>query len=79
MHKKIPIQAVIDALKPPARRGALPKVTPCPYCGASMSQTSHARHRPACRQEHRQAPPQAAGLDNDAGGGYNADGTYPQK
>jgi len=72
------VKGLIDALKPKGRRGALPVVSACPFCGASMSQTDHAKHRPACEQDHRFAPPQPARLDQDAGGGYNANGTYPQ-
>ena len=72
------IKPLIDAMKPKGRGGMLPKVTQCPYCGINMSQAEHANHRPICAQDHRMAPPQPARLDQDAGGGYNADGTYPQ-
>jgi hypothetical protein len=49
----------VDALKPKRKPGARPKVTACPFCGASMSQTAHKAHRPGCRAAHRDAPPQA--------------------
>ena len=74
----------IDELKPAAQAGPLPTVTPCPYCGVNMSQASHASHRPLCAQDNNMAPPpfpsvtQSSRLDQQTGGGYNADGTYPQ-
>jgi hypothetical protein len=78
MRQKKLIEPMIDALKPKRRPGALPKVTTCPYCGQSMSQTAHAAHRPACRQAFKDAPPQPADFMHDAGGGYNADLSFPQ-
>ena len=69
----------INELKPDSPSGPLPTVTPCPYCGTNMSQAAHANHRPICAQDHQMAPPQSARLDDDAGGGYNANGTFPQK
>ena len=78
MTKKTLVAACIGQLKPKWRPGAIPNVTPCPYCGSSMSQTAHRKHRKACEAMFRQAPPQAAEFDQDAGGGYNPDGTFPQ-
>jgi hypothetical protein len=74
--RKTFIKRMIDAMLPRRRRGALPKVTACPYCGVSMSQTNHSLHRRNCANQER--PPQAAEFDQDAGGGYNRDGTFPQ-
>ena len=72
------IQPLIDVMKPKRRPGALPKVTTCPYCAKSMSQTDHASHHPGCKESFKDAPPQAAEFAQDPGGGYNADGTFPQ-
>lgn len=78
MIKKRVVGPLIDQLNPRRRVGALPIVTPCPYCGSQMSQTDHRKHRKSCEEQFRQAPPQAAEFDQDAGGGYNPDGTFPQ-
>lgn len=72
------IQSMIDELIPNGSPGFLPKVTPCPHCGKSMSQTDHATHRPACERESGKRPPQPADFMHDAGGGYNTSGTFPQ-
>lgn len=76
--KRNSIQKMIDGLTPKPRTGALPKITPCPYCGMHMSQSAHAAHHPNCRRDFRHAPPQPAELDQDAGGGYNRDRSLPQ-
>ena len=78
MTKKTLVSHYIDQLKPKRRPGAIPTVTPCPFCGSSMSQTNHRKHRKQCAEEFEKAPPQAAEFDQDAGGGYNPDGTFPQ-
>jgi hypothetical protein len=72
------VQPLIDAMAPKRRPGAVAKVTQCPYCGSSMSQTNHAAHRRDCKEQFRQAPPQPADFENDAGGGYNPNCTFPQ-
>jgi hypothetical protein len=78
MTKKSVVGHLIDQLKPKKRSGAVPTVTQCPYCGCSMSQTAHRGHRKGCEQQFRDAPPQPAEFDQDAGGGYNPDHTFPQ-
>jgi len=78
MSQKGLVSGMINQLNPKRRPGALPRVTPCPYCGMNMSQTDHARHRRGCAVAHKQAPPQAAEFAQDPGGGYNPDGTFPQ-
>ena len=65
-------------LEPRARPGRPAKVTACPYCGQQMNQSSHAKHRPGCKAEFQNAPPQASEFAQDPGGGYNKDGTFPQ-
>lgn len=45
-------------MRPRARRGALPQVSPCPYCGVNMNKTIMAKHRPICEQRHKSQPPQ---------------------
>lgn len=72
------VKHFVDALKPKARPGRLPKITPCPYCGAHLNQTGHAKHRAPCAAAFRNAPPQPAEFTQDPGGGYNRDGTFPQ-
>lgn len=72
------VQRFLDALKPKGRPGRLPKITPCPYCGAHLSQTDHGKHRGPCAAAFKNAPPQAAEFAQDPGGGYNRDGTFPQ-
>lgn len=76
--KKNSVQSMIDVLMPKRRPGALPKVTPCPFCGVQMSQMAHAAHRDDCKRDFKQAPPQPAESAQDPGGGYNPDGTFPQ-
>jgi hypothetical protein len=78
MFRKNVVKPLIDALRPKRRPGAIPKVTPCPYCGLNMSQSEHITHRPACQQAFKDAPPQAADFMHDAGGGYNEDLSFPQ-
>ncbi len=78
MSRKLLVRPLVDMMKPKRRRGGIPKVTPCPYCGSSMSQTDLALHQPGCQQDFRKAPPQPADFMHDAGGGYNPDGTFPQ-
>jgi hypothetical protein len=72
------VKQFLKEMKPVARPGPKPSVTACPYCGVNMSQSNHAKHRPGCKTEFQNAPPQAAELDQDPGGGYNPDGTFPQ-
>ena len=72
------IKQFLKGMKPVGRPGAKPIVTACPYCGANMSQSNHAKHRPGCKTAFQDAPPQAAEFDQDPGGGYNPDGTFPQ-
>jgi len=72
------VKQLIDELKSKGRPGRPPKITPCPFCGSSMSQTEHSKHRAKCAQNFRGAPPQSAELAQDPGGGYNKDGTLPQ-
>jgi hypothetical protein len=78
MSQKKLIKPLIDAMRPKRRRGAIPTVTPCPYCGLNMKQTDHAAHRPGCREAFKNAPPQSADFMHDAGGGYNEDLSFPQ-
>ena len=87
MIRKHLIKPLIDAMRPKRCRGGIPNVTPCPYCGANMSQTDHIKHRPACLEAFRKAPPQKIPSDgplqpadvmHDAGGGYNEDLCFPQ-
>jgi hypothetical protein len=78
MTKKNLIKPLIDALRPKRRRGAIPIVSPCPYCGLNMSRTDHATHRPPCQEAFKDAPPQPADFMHDAGGGYNKDLSFPQ-
>ena len=78
MKSKTIVGQIIDALNPKRRAGAVPTVTPCPYCGTSLSQTGHAAHRAGCQDAFRYAPPQPAEFDQDSGGGYNRNGTFPQ-
>jgi hypothetical protein len=72
------VKNFIDAMRPKGRVGRLPKITPCPYCGAHLSQTDHGKHRATCAAAFRDALPQAAEFAQDPGGGYNRDGTFPQ-
>ncbi len=78
MFRKNVIKPLVEALRPKRRPGAIPLVTPCPYCGLNMSQTAHKTHRLACQQAFKDAPPQAADFMHDAGGGYNKDLSFPQ-
>jgi hypothetical protein len=78
MIRKHLINPLIDPMKPKRHRGALPVVTACPFCGTSLKQSDHAKHRPACEEAHRNAPPQPADFMHDAGGGYRADLSFPQ-
>ena len=72
------IKNLINSLRPKGRPGRLPKITPCPYCGAHLSQTAHAKHRSACAAQSPNSPRPAAELSQDPGSGYNKDGTFPQ-
>ncbi len=78
MKSKTVVGQIIDALTPKRRPGAVPKVTPCPFCGANLSQTKHAAHRADCKNAFRDTPPQAADFAQDPGAGYNKNGTFPQ-
>lgn len=79
MIRKNLITSRRDSLKPKRRRGALPIVTSCPYCRASMSQTTHQTHRPACEAEFNNAPAQPADLMHDPGSGYHEDLSFIQR
>lgn len=69
----------MDAMRPKGRPGRLPNVTPCPYCGAHMSQGEHAKHRGPCEAAFQGRALQSSELAQDRGGGYNRDGTFPQQ
>jgi hypothetical protein len=72
------VEQFLKEMKPQARPGRPANVTACPYCGLHMSQSNHAKHRPGCKTAFQDAPPQASEFDQDPGGGYNQDGTFPQ-
>jgi hypothetical protein len=72
------IKQFFEAMKPKGRPGRLPTVSACPYCGAHMSKSDHAKQGAGCKTTFKDAPPQAAEFAQDPGGAYNKDGTFPQ-